>query len=360
MHLTQLTLCDFRLFSDAQFHFHPHINHITGANGAGKTALLEAIYTLGRGKSFRENKTQHVIQHGKAHYQIIAKLEDTYAQKHVIGMEKSQHNHKIKHNGESIASLSALSKLLPLDIINSDKFALINQSPDYRRRYLNYGLFYYDQAFLPAWQRYQHALKNRNAALRAKWSAQHIRIFHQPLSEEAEKIAELTAQYLDALSGYLNDYHVQLGGNTPIMLHYKRGWHEQLSLAKHLDTHLERDYQLKHTKDGIHRADLRFYNEHGDIAHYFSRGEQKTLIAALILAQNTLISQRIKRRPIILIDDIGAELDQQRQNHLIHLLTRQKNQLFITQIKGETVLTLPEESMRIELEKGQWRVSASL
>ena len=331
--------------------FHPHINLIQGANGTGKTALLEAIHLLGRGKSFRENQTRHIIRHDEHHLRLVARL-NRGGQEHQIGLEKTAREHRLRADGQDLKHLSQLASLLPVEIINADNFALIDQGPEHRRRFADYGLFYAENTFLPAWQRYQYALKNRNAALRADWPDAQIRPWHKLLDEHARTIDSLRRRYLDDLATRLNRYHAELGGLDPIDIHYQRGWHSDSSLAELLDAHLARDRQLKHTRDGIHRSDIRFYSNGRDIAHTYSRGQQKTLMAALVLAQAQSIAHHSGYHPLMLIDDISAELDLRRGQMLLDFLIDSGAQLFITQISDSTALRIPCPHRRFNITDG--------
>ncbi|MBV7434771.1 DNA replication/repair protein RecF [Cardiobacteriaceae bacterium TAE3-ERU3] len=329
--ISRLHISGLRNLDGLELHAHPHINHIHGANGAGKTALLEALYILGRGRSFRSSKTRHIISHDHDYYRLIAHLERNGDQ-HLLGIERHANAHQIRLDGEDLKSLGDLASLVPIQIINSDHFSLIDQGPEHRRRFIDFGLFYHDANFLPQWQRYQHALKSRNAALRDGWANQHIRPWHAMLDSTANHIDQMRHDYLTQLEAALNGFHAKLGGLQTITIHYQRGWHQDKNLRELLDDNLDRDRLLKHTRDGIHRADLRFHSDGHDIAHHYSRGQQKTLISALILAQARLIAEASGQHPIMLVDDLAAELDPERQNLLLNFLYDSGAQLFITSI----------------------------
>lgn len=337
--IRQLRLDGVRNLAAATLDLHPRCTLISGDNGSGKTALLEALYLLGRGKSFRENQTRHLINHDKPHLRLIARIERD-GREHLLGIEKSVREHRLRLDGENLKTLSDLAALTPNQILNSDNFALIDQGPEHRRRYLDYGLYYHNPAFLPDWQRYNYALKNRNAALRQNWRAADLAPWNHILGETGSRIDAYRRAYLAALEQALNTYHAELGGLDPIHIHYQRGWAGD-DLAAQLTANNERDSQLKHTRDGIHRADIRFHANGRDIAHHYSRGQQKTLICALILAQTRLITADNGSHPIILIDDIAAELDRRRQHMLLNFLADSGAQLYITHIDGDD-LPLPD------------------
>ncbi len=331
MRIDQLTCQHFRLLHEVPWQFHPHLNLIHGENGSGKTALLEALFFLGRGRSFRETQTRHLIAYQQSAFRLIARLADEHTQ-HTLGIERQIRDYTLRLDGETLPSLSSLASLMPIQIINADHFALIDQGPEHRRRFLDYGLFYHERDFLKHWQHYQYALKNRNAALREHWQEAHIRPWHPILARSAEQIDQQRRSYLLALEAELNRFHHELGGLETLHIRYLRGWPEDASLQEILDKHLKRDQQLKHTRDGIHRAEWRITTDGHDVAHHFSRGQQKTLLCALILAQSSLIGKDTDNHPVILVDDMAAELDTPRQQLLLRFLQQSGSQLFITSI----------------------------
>ena len=334
-HLRQLRLENLRNLAATTLELHPRCTLISGKNGSGKTALLEAIYLLGRGKSFRENQTRHLIAHDQPYLRLIARIEKN-GEEHLLGIEKSAREHRLRLDGQNLKNLAALAALTPVQILNSDNFAHIDQGP--------------------AWQRYNYALKNRNAALRQNWRAADLAPWNHILGETGTQIDTLRRAYLEKLEDTLNTYHAELGGYDRIHIHYQRGWPAGQPLAALLDANNERDALLKHTRDGIHRADLRYHADGRDIAHHYSRGQQKTLICALILAQTRLITADSGTAPIILIDDIAAELDRARQEKLLQFLADSDSQLYITHIDGD--LELPAalaDHQRLHIEAGHIR-----
>ncbi|WP_072281539.1 DNA replication/repair protein RecF [Rappaport israeli] len=353
MYIKTLTCNHFRNLANTTLTFHPQGNWIYGLNGSGKTAFIEMLYLLGRGKSFRTNQTKTLITHTQPYLRLIAQIHKNQ-QPHLLGIEKTPQQHTQRLNGEPFHGLSKLAQLTPICLLNNTNFALLDQGPEQRRKFIDFGVFYADPQFFPQWQRYQYALKNRNAALKQQWADNLILPWQQLLSDSAKHIDTMRQHYLARLENALNHYHAQLGGLEPIRLVYHRGWQAHTSLANVLQHHLERDKLLKHTRDGIHRAELRFYANEQDITQYFSRGQQKTLLSALILAQASLIAQDSGTHPIMLIDDLSAELDFKRQKLLLSFIIQSATQWFITSINAPSEDLIPSNSQIFYLENGHF------
>lgn len=350
MRIDSLQTQHFRhLKSAAALAFHPKLNIISGKTGSGKTALLEALYCLGRGKSFRTAQVRHMIAYQQSYFRLIAELSDQDGN-YFLGMERRARGYQVRLDGQTLNGLSALAALLPVHIVYADHFSLLTAAPQDRRRFLDYGLFFDDAAFLPLWQRYQYALKGRNRALMEAWQDHYIRSWHPLLAETAEKIDVLRHDYLKRLENRLNQYHAHLGGLQTLRIRYDRGWHGDLRQT--LDENLARDQQIKYTRDGIHRADWRLFCEDYDIAHTFSRGQQKTVLCALILSQADEIRARSKKVPVILVDDITAELDIERQQLLLRFLQASEAQLFITALEANLLTISDADCKQFYLDRG--------
>lgn len=350
MFLSSLSLTNFRNLATQDIDFERTINVIAGHNGAGKTALLEALYFLSRGKSFRESNPRHLIAHGQDFFRLTTHFS-SQEEAHFLGVEKSAKKITVKLDGAGLKNLGAMAKLIPLQIINSDHFSLINHGPQFRRQFSDYGLFHTQADFYPTWRRYQYALKNRNLALQQNLQEDFIRPWDHMLSDEAQRIHQLRSEYLKTLEETLNFYHAELGGMQLIHIRYYAGWNQEHSLLEHLSRHLMRDRQVRHTRYGAHRADWRLLCDKGyDVAHTFSRGQQKTLLCALLLAQTDLIRQQIGKNPLILLDDISSELDKPRIELLLTFLQSAKSQIFITTIEP---LTLHSSARQFSIDEGK-------
>ncbi len=331
MHISQLQVEHFRNLENQAVPLSPKINLITGNNGAGKTSLLEAIYFLGRQRSFRTSKPKELIQQDKNYFRLIAKTENP---DHQIGLERKLEGHHLafqcRIDRQPEKSPAALVKIVPTIAITAMSFQLIDAGPAVRRNFIDYGSLHFDGDFFKQWQTYQKALKNRNAALKQKMAKNVIDSFTPFLAEYGEKIHQCRQAYFLAFKPLLAKHLNALNFPYEITIRYAPGWNTADTLAGSLEKHFEHDYRLSHTRFGPHRADMRFSVEGGNAENRLSRGQQKTLILALHLAQIDLIGEYGQSTPLLIFDDIAAELDAEKRNLTLAYLADLNCQMFFS------------------------------
>ena len=173
--LSELRVNNFRNLTSVTIEPSPQFNILYGDNGAGKTSLLESIYYLGFGRSFRTRHTQHIIQHDMDSFSIFTYLINK-GNKVPAGIERSQNGErKIKIEGESVSTLSLLAKHLPLQLMSTISYRFFFNGPKIRRQYLDWMLFHVEPSFYSKWQSFQRILKQRNAGLKAGLPRQQLR-----------------------------------------------------------------------------------------------------------------------------------------------------------------------------------------
>jgi DNA replication and repair protein RecF len=223
--------------------------------------------------------------------------------------------------------------------------ALIAGASDERRRFLDWGVFHVEQSFLLAWRRYQRALKQRNSLLRKEGMPDEA--LYLPWEEELARNGTLIDQwrkaYLDSLLPYLRDqvslFLPELGA---LELRYRAGWPEDQGLAAALLGQRARDRARGHTTCGIHRADWSLSFEHAPQREHLSRGQEKLVALASLLAQAHLDAERRAEWPIICLDDLASELDRHHQASVVESLLEVGAQIFITGTE------LPEALQRVQ------------
>jgi len=342
MALERLKIQDFRNIARAQLVLAPGLNVISGANGSGKTSLLEAIYFLGRGASFRTQRVQSLIRKGKGELVVFGEVRSGEEGSVGIGIRRSMRELEVRIGGEKAPGLSALAARLPLLVINPDSHRLVEQGPKQRRQFVDWGVFHVEHDFHGAWLRYMRALRQRNAALRSS-APTSAKAWDGELVTHGTAIHEMRERYLRKLLPLLPEYVGALAPLGALEVAYQQGWPGDEALGTAIGASFERDRAVGHTRYGPHRADLAIRIDGVAAEESVSRGQQKLLVAGMRLAQARLLAEESGRAPVVLVDDLPAELDRAHREAMIGLLLGLGGQLFITAIDAD-MLELPAEA----------------
>ncbi len=339
MAINRLEIQTLRNIEGADIHPGPGINFLIGANGSGKTAVLEALYCLGRGRSFRTTQSNQLITHQSEHFTVVGRFTRGHI-KTIIGVRRSRGRSEIKVDGVNAASAAQLASLFPVTVIGPGLKGLLDDGPEPRRKFLDWGVFHVEHGFGLIWNRYRRVLAQRNAALRLRSQAQIVSGWDAELVQYANQLTQARERYLRQLGVYIKqlaDDFAECGTLTP---RFYSGWPEGSDYADYLSQYLSSDLERGFTQFGPHRADLKFYVDGKDAKTVVSRGQQKTWVAALTIAQcRQLISLDIQ--PTLLVDDLPAELDPRKRRKLIRALNDTGCQVFIT--ATEKSLFAPED-----------------
>ena len=354
MSLSYLEAQGFRNLQQVAIEPCPTVNLIYGENASGKTSLLETIYYLAHGRSFLTNKIKDLININADRMHIFSRIETELGQNIPAGVMHNREKMLIKLNGEKINRLSDLAFQLPVIAIHPESHLLVSGGPKERRQFIDWGLFHVEQSFHSTWQRYQKALKQRNAALRTKQPLKTFHAWDLQIIETANLIDNMRQQYIESLQSLLNQYQVVLFDDKEITVDYYRGWNRELELAAVLEQGFNTDFERGFTHAGPHRADLRFKINGFNAETAVSRGQQKTLVVLLRLLQGILFNQATKKNSLILFDDLPAELDIQHRQKILKMMSDLPAQLFITSIEKEAVdLSLWSDPRMFHVEHGR-------
>lgn len=336
MSLRLLEINQFRNLHQVQIEPDANLNIISGINASGKTSLLESIFYLSYGRSFRTSHAQEMINHQYDHFRLFAKL-GTQDRPHQIGIQRYRKEQHIRIDQQDTQRIADLATLLPIIALHPDSHQLISAGPEYRRQFIDWGVFHVEHAFLQEWRNFKKALSQRNAALRHQESDRSCRIWHHTMASHAEVIHRQRTDYIQLLKQYLDKYaEILFPGNT-ITLDYKKGWNEQESYFEHLESSLNRDREKSYTVTGPHRADIVIKVDNQSAQTAISRGQQKKLVALLKLAQLDLYIASSNKACILLYDDLPAELDKSNRKLLMDNLAQMNVQLFVTAIEASTL-----------------------
>ncbi|MDN3441906.1 DNA replication and repair protein RecF [Psychrobacter sp. APC 3279] len=361
-------------------------NVIIGANGSGKTSLLEAIFLLSRGKSFRHHQPKRYIQHHQNNTTVHAKLNDS----RTLAIQKQADATTIlRLNQTTVYNQSILTEQLPTLLIDPSTMDMLEQGSASRRQLLDWLVFHMKQGFHPQWMAYQRLLKQRNSLLKNTRHLTQVQIaelksWDKGLSNHAALIHHYREQVFTEWQPYFAKSIVQLLPSyaEQLSLSYNAGYDTSVALDVQLNERLEQDLQLGYTRIGNHRADIHVHWRSDEsisdqttdartavsansiqtklptlkeqAANVLSRGEKKLLITALRLSQlplllndgersNSLNDELSSRAtPIVLLDDITAELDDRAIEILLSTLAQLPCQVFMTSLTDD-ILPLVNE-----------------
>ena len=342
MSISQLSLTDFRNLKSTTLDFHSSINLISGNNGAGKTNLLESIHVLCQACSFRTHHLKQCISHDKSSFMLFGRFSGYKA-----GLLKSEHKLEIKLNGEPIAKRSTLVSKTPVNIVNADSFDLIKGSPEERRKYLNWCLFHVEQNYSEHWQRYKHALKQRNQLLKNRRDLRLLDYWNQYLVEPSLEIRRYRKHYIGLINKQLIELFPELLKDTHITLNYAQGWPEKLDLLHCLEIGRDKDIRAGYTNYGIHRDNLEILADGLPAGQILSRGQMKRLCLALIVVGLKIVREKSNKEIILLIDDLRSELDEEAQENVYSKLINIGLQLFVTNIEDHIPASIQRKEFKM-------------
>ena len=357
--LTSLSIQNFRNCASAQFELSSGLNLIVGNNAAGKTAIIEAIWLLATGRSFRSQKSHHLIQHSSQSTTLFCETTSTHnpAETHKIGLQKTLDNTLLRIDGETLKSHGPIAKLLPIQLLTPESHKLLEEGPKARRQFIDWGCFHQSEAFMPLWRNYQRGLKQRNHALKKRLPKEQVQLWDQTLVESAQQIDVIRQNYLDELTPYLITFCQALMPEieSDVVCQYRAGWPKTTeNLLELYQQNFAKEQQLGHTQYGAHRADIRFKFDNQEAMNILSRGQQKLFVCALLLAQASLHEKVVNEPVIMLIDDLPAELDEIHRTKLLELLQILNIQHIITTTSEALIPILNQEtSMTWNIKLGQ-------
>jgi DNA replication and repair protein RecF len=345
MSLAELRIENLRCVEAAALEFSPELNLIAGENGAGKTSILEAIFLLGRGRSFRTRSSERLIRYGQPRLTVYGRTDDSPDQH--AGIEiAADGGTRARINGENATSLLQLSGVVPVQAIDPEIHKLVDQGPERRRRWLDWLVFHVEPTFAIHWSRYTRALKQRNAALRSGAAA--VDVWDKELVTNGVAITEARQRSLARLLPRLTENFHRFG-ELEVVAGFSTGWAADEDFESALRTHRERDRQRGTTTAGPHRADVTLRRSHRAAKETLSRGQQKLTAVAMIISQLRLLQDELGMRAVLLLDDPAAELDEKNLQRLFDELASLKSQMIATSLTPETALfQAPKATFHVE------------
>jgi DNA replication and repair protein RecF len=341
MYLSQINIYNLRNLNEIILRFSPQFNIFWGKNGSGKTSLLESIYILTCGRSFRSTHAEEYISFNASSCTIAghirSRIDGLFSR---IGIERDRKKSlQMRINEEVCHSLAQLAKIIPVQLINTESYQLLSLPPKFRRQFLDWGMFHVEPSFFPLWVRYNRALKQRNAALkRVKIEGEAaVYVWDTELIEAGESIHHHRQTFLETFYPQFTHRLNEFLSVDTLRMDYHSGWSEKKSLEEALKGARERDLAWGYTTTGPHRADLKFFIADAAAESVLSRGQLKLFVCALFLARGEWLQEKTDRRAVFLLDDIASELDEDAIFRLLEGLKRLGGQVLLTAIEKPPV-----------------------
>ena len=336
MHIKKLTLKDYRSYSEREFEFSDNVNILVGKNAQGKTNILEAIFFMVIGKSFKTSKEKEVITWGQENAYIKGEFEKKYREVELEFFFNKDHKKSIKIDGVSIHKMGELLGSVNAVFFSPEELKLVKDSPEERRRFMNVVLSQTNKKYFYLLGRYDKVLANRNKLLKSTFDINEIKdtidIWDRALADLGNKIYKERRQFLEELSPFAKKAHEYLsGGKEKIEIVYKssfEGEDYEQKMLKALAKNLEKDFKLGYTTVGVHRDEIDIYLNDVEVKNFGSQGQQRTTALSLKLAELEFIKNRVGEYPLLLLDDVFSELDTDRRKKLLNFTS--KTQTLIT------------------------------
>jgi len=354
MQIRRLQVTGLRCLSAVDIYPGEGLSLFLGANGAGKTSVIEAAYALGSGKSFRFGGHEALIARDSRLLQIYAEL-DVGGMATRVGFERQALSWRALANGDRVPELSQLAALVPVVCFSPESHELIGGASEVRRRFFDWIVFHVEPEFPAAHRRYSRTLKQRNILLKQNPSDAELATWTRQLANAGE---ELAAARERVLPSFQHSMQVLLGSTLaeldPAAIVFKRGWKEGSSLAERLESLSAREREVGYTLTGPHRADWTVEFSGYSIREQGSRGQQKLVALAAVLAAAQIYRNRRGEAPLIALDDLFSELDVEHQRRALRACEALRAQTWITGTQGSESLDVwGGKVQRFHVEHGQ-------
>ncbi len=356
MYLKNLSLFNYKNFSEANFDFDSKINCFVGKNGIGKTNILDAIYHLSSGKSYFNPLAVQNIKHGEEFFVIDGTFEKEERLEQIVCSLKKGSKKILKRNSKPYEKFSDHIGFIPLVIISPADNDLIVEGSETRRKFIDNVISQLDKNYLQQLIQYQKVISQRNAllkyfALNQVFETDTLYIYNEQLDVLGQTIFDKRKQFLEEFLPIFNKHHQTISASEEtVQIKYESHLFSD-NLKTLLEQNITKDRILHYTSVGIHKDDLLFEIDHYPIKKFGSQGQQKSFLIALKLAQFEFVKKQFGDNPILLLDDIFDKLDEFRVQKIVSMVNNDDfGQIFISDThpeRTETIVKSTHQSYKI-------------
>lgn len=329
------------------------MNVVAGPNGSGKTSVLEAVYLLGRGRSFRSRRVRTLVRNGSGGLSVKARVRTQSGLAVTVAVQGGNGGTELRLGAHRAGSTAELARVVPVVALEPRALSLVDGGPAARRQLLDWSLFHVEPSFAAAWRRYHRALQHRNTLLRNGARSAELETWERELAAVGEHISDRRSAILEALGEYVGEFADGVLGLRP-SLQYRPGWDREKPLQGVYAAGRATDRARGYTVAGPHRADVVVKINGSLAAEKLSRGQTKLFVGALIAAHVRLLKTRGCEGPVLLVDDFHAELDEAAAARLLRMLATLSCQSFLTTTGSDRMSAVAEPQLRVfHVEQGR-------
>lgn len=329
----RITCINYRNIEQCDLTFSDKFNCFVGANGMGKTNLLDSIYYLSFTKSHLGNIDSQLIRHGFEYFMIQGEYRRSGQTEIITASVRRRVKKQFHRNKKEYQRMADHIGFLPAVLISPSDLDLIVEGSEERRRFMDVVISQYDRRYLNSLVRYNQALQNRNALLKQELRPDEamLDVVEQQMAAEAEYIHSRRRSFIDSFTPIFSEFYAAIAGaDEHVSLSYT-SHSERGDLVPLLRECRERDFAVGYTTRGSHKDDLEMLLDEYPIKRTGSQGQNKTYLVALKLAQYVYLKRIVGLPPILLLDDIFDRLDADRVRRIIGLVSSDEfGQIFIT------------------------------
>lgn len=352
MALQSLHIQSFRNLRDVHWDVDPGLNVLEGENAQGKTNLLEAIYFLANGRSFRMVPWEDLIPWDETGARWQGRVEARGLESE-IRVSLSEAGKGLELNGKALGTWRNIGPVFRVLVFTPESTALFRAAPELRRRYFDHALSLLHPSFGTWLNRYQRLVRQRNLILQSGGSAASLEAFDLQWAEMSKEIAAARRRYLQELLPLWLERIRQLSQTLPDLTARWVGaipetdWIETETLLAALQARRAEELRVGHTLVGPHREDLQVYLGGHPIRSVASQGQHRILTIALKMAEADRYRRAMDQSPVFLLDDLGSELDPKHLGHLLALLDELHAQTLLTTAQTGSLASLKAPTLRV-------------
>lgn len=360
MHIRKIELTNFRNYDKFKIDNLEDINVIIGANGIGKTSIIESIYVASTARSFKNNDENVMIKSNSDYFKIKVLVDDEIRTK--------QLEYLLTNNGKKTKINSRLKKKISdyifqykVVLFSPDELKIIKESPTVRRNYLNVNLSQINKTYIKLLNTYNVLIKNKNEYLKKLYingnlDERYLDILDLKIAEIGSQICLIRKEYIDKINKKIKRIFKKFKKDDEVFVDYQSQFLNKSNDEILMNLKKNRIYEetIGFTKTGIHRDDFVFLHNGKNAKEYSSQGLQKLILLSFKMAELEVLIDDYYEEPILLLDDLFSELDIINQNSIINNLNT-KIQVFVTTtdinnvkpnlLKKAKIIDLNERSM---------------